>query len=281
MKDFSGKTAVITGAASGIGFACARAFAQAGMAVALLDLRADALAQAVEELQTQGARAIGILSDVSKHEPMTRAAEQIDREFGNVHLVMNNAAVLLRGLAMEAVDDEAWNWILGVNLYGVIHGIQTFVPRIRAHGEGGHIVNMASISGLLVGARQNGAYATSKFAIMALSEALAIDLAASNIGVSIVLPAAVNTDFYQTSALHRGSIGGVNAHTQTPADTAAGMHPDEVAQRVLAGVRDKQFYIVTHTQTRFMVEERHARIMAAYAAAERWERDHLSRKVER
>jgi NAD(P)-dependent dehydrogenase (short-subunit alcohol dehydrogenase family) len=268
MRVFKGKTAVITGAATGIGLACARAFARQGMSVALLDVRGEALSVAVENLQADGARAVGIIADVSKQDSMLQAAAQVEHHFGKIHLLMNNAAVLLRGLPVEDINDEAWNWILGVNLFGVIHGIQSFLPHIRAHGEGGHIVNMASISGLLVGARQNGAYATTKFAIVALSEALAHDLADSNIGVSTVLPAAVNTEFYKSSALHRGVIGGINTHTQTPDDTAAGMHPDEVAQRTLDGIRNQRFYIVTHVQTRAAVEQRHARILAAYDAAE-------------
>src|SRR3974390_2616225 len=135
---------------------------------------------------------------------------------------MNNAGVVLRGLPMIDVSDNAWNWVLGVNLYGVIHGIQSFVPLIRAHGEGGHVVNTASMAGLHVGNRQTGAYSASKFAVVALTEALEKDLAGTNIGVSVLTPAAVATDIYSNSAGLRGTIGGPNPVAQKPGHTAGG-----------------------------------------------------------
>ena len=113
---------------------------------------------------------------------------------------------------MEKIDDATWDWVVGTNLYGVIHGIQAFVPRIRAHGEEGHIVNTASMAGLQVGNRQTGAYAATKFAVVALSEALAKDLQDTNIGVSVLTPAAVATAGYRSSAELRGSLGGPNLY---------------------------------------------------------------------
>ena len=172
MQDFSGKVAVITGAASGIGLGCARTFARAGMKIALCDLRADALEHAVANVRALGGDAIGILTDVSSRDSVEHAANEVVKAFGKIHVAMNNAGVVLRGLPMSELSDNAWNWVLGVNLYGVIHGIQSFVPRIRAHGEGGHIINTASMAGLHVGNRQTGAYAASKFAVVALTEAL-------------------------------------------------------------------------------------------------------------
>jgi NAD(P)-dependent dehydrogenase (short-subunit alcohol dehydrogenase family) len=186
MQDLTGKVAVVTGAASGIGLGCARTFARAGMKVALCDLRADPLAAAVDNVRALGGEAIGIATDVSKKESVEQAAERVIREFGKIHIAMNNAGVVLRGLPMTDITDEGWNWVLGVNLYGVIHGIQSFVPRIRAHHEGGHVINTASMAGLHVGNRQTGAYAASKFAVVALSEALEKDLAGTNIGVSVL-----------------------------------------------------------------------------------------------
>src|ERR1700757_1812466 len=166
MQDFSGKVAVITGAASGIGLGCARTFARAGMKVALCDLRADALDHAVTNIRALGGEAIGIPTDVSRHDSVEHAASEAVKAFGKIHVAMNNAGVVLRGLPMSDVSDNAWNWVLGVNLYGVVHGIQSFVPRIRAHGEGGHVINTASMAGLHVGNRQTGAYATSKVAVV-------------------------------------------------------------------------------------------------------------------
>jgi NAD(P)-dependent dehydrogenase (short-subunit alcohol dehydrogenase family) len=271
VKDFAGKVAVVTGAASGVGLGLSRTFARAGMSVAMCDIRGDKLKAALEEVRPLGqGRAIAVEADVSKRDSLEAAAERIEREFGKIHLVCNNAGVVVRGTLMEKVDDATWNWLLGVNLYGVIHGIQVFVPRIRAHGEGGHIVNTASMAGLQVGDRQTGAYAASKFAVVALSDALANDLKGTNIGVSVLTPAAVNTEIYTSSAAHRGALGGPNPFAQTPADIAAGLHPDEVGRRVLDGIRAGQFYLITHPETRSWFEKRHACIMAAYDFADRW-----------
>jgi NAD(P)-dependent dehydrogenase (short-subunit alcohol dehydrogenase family) len=271
MQDFAGKVAVITGAASGIGLGCARTFARAGMKVALCDLRAEPLAAAVANVRALGGEAIGIPTDVSKADSVVQAAERVVREFGKIHVAMNNAGVVLRGLPMTDVTNEGWNWVLGVNLYGVIHGIQSFVPRIRAHGEGGHVINTASMAGLHVGNRQTGVYSASKFAVVALTEALENDLAGTNIGVSVLTPAAVATDIYEHSAALRGAIGGHNPFATTPADIAAGLAPDNVGARVLAGIRAEQFYLITHPDTRSWVAARYQRLMAAYDFAERWE----------
>jgi len=276
MQDFAGKVAVVTGAASGIGLGCARTFARAGMKVALCDLRAEPLEAAVANVRALGGEAIGIPTDVSKKESVDAAAEQIVRAFGKIHVAMNNAGVVLRGLPMTDVPDEGWNWVLGVNLYGVIHGIQSFVPRIRAHGEGGHVINTASMAGLHVGNRQTGVYSASKFAVVALTEALEKDLAGTNIGVSVLTPAAVATDIYEHSAVLRSGIGGPNPFAKTPADIAAGLAPDDVGARVLAGIRAGQFYLITHPDTRSWIAERYRRVMAAYDFAERWEAEQRS-----
>ena len=272
MRDFKGKVAAITGAASGIGLASAKAFAAQGMSVALMDVRSAALEAAVAEVRALGGRALAVPTDVSDAASVEAAAERIESAFGGVNLVMNNAAVFIRGPLIETVEDDVWDWLLGVNLYGVIHGIRAFVPRLRANGEPGHVINTASIAGFYVGDRRNGVYGTSKFAIVGVSEALAHDLKGTRIGVSVVAPAGVSTDFYLTSAEHRGDLGGPNQFPTTPPDTAAGMSPDEVARRVVAGVAAGQFYIFTHTETRAMVQERHARLMAAYDFMEGWER---------
>lgn len=275
MQDFAGKVAVVTGAASGIGLGLARTFTRAGMAVAMCDIRGERLQTAAHEVAGLGqGRVIAVEADVASHDSVEQAAQRIEREFGKIHLVCNNAGVVLRGMLMEKIDDATWNWLLGVNLYGVIHGIQAFVPRIRAHGEGGHIVNTASMAGLQVGDRQTGAYAASKFAVVALSEALARDLKDTNIGVSVLAPAAVQTEIYTSSAQHRGDLGGPNAFAQTPEDIAKGLEPDDVGRRVLDGIRAGQFYLITHPETRAWIERRHAGIMAGYDFADRWVAQH-------
>jgi len=271
MQDFAGKVAVVTGAASGIGLGLARTFVRAGMSVAMCDIRADRLEEAAAQVRPLGqGRVIAVPADVSKAESVEQAAQKIEREFGRIHVVCNNAGVVMRGTPMEQIDDKAWNWLIGVNLFGVIHGIQSFVPRIRKHGEGGHIVNTASMAGLQVGDRGTGAYATTKFAVVALSEALARDLKDTGIGVSVLCPAAVATEIYTSSAAHRGGLGGPNPYAETPAEIAAGLPPDEIGRRVMEGIRGGQFYLVTHPETRPWLESRHARIMAAYDFADRW-----------
>lgn len=277
MQHFAGKVAVVTGAASGIGLGLARTFIRAGMSVAMCDIRADKLEEAVKQVRPLGqGRVITVTADVSSADSVEAAAQKIESEFGKIHVVCNNAGVVVRGQLMEKIDDKTWNWLLGANLYGVIHGIQSFVPRIRAHGEGGHIINTASMGGLQVGNRGTGAYAASKFAVVALSEALAGDLKDTNIGVSVLAPAAVATELYTSSAAHRetGKIGGENQFTQTPDEIAAGMHPDEAGRRVLDGIKAGQFYLITHPETRPWLEARHKRIMAAYDFADQWEAEH-------
>jgi len=275
MKDFTGKVAVVTGAASGIGLGLARTFVGAGMSVAMCDIRKDKLEEAAHGVRPLGqGRVIAIPADVSDADAVERAAAAVEREFGKIHVVCNNAGVVLRGMRMEAIDEPTWDWLLGVNLYGVIHGIRAFVPRIRAHGEPGHIVNTASMAGLHVGNRQTGAYAASKHAVVALSEALAQDLLQTNIGVSVLTPAAVATEIYTSSAGLRGELGGANLYPDTPPEIAAGLQPDQIGRRVLDGIRAGQFYLITHPETREWVETRHAKLMAAYDFADQWKKDH-------
>ena len=270
MDDFQNRVAVVTGAASGIGFEAARQFAARGMQVALLDVRADVVRAAAEKIRAEGATAIGMAVDTSDELSVAEAASRVIAEFGTVDLLMNNAAVFMRGGEIAELEDAAWQWLLGVNLYGPIHCVRSFLPLMRAHGRGGYIVNTASISGFVVRDRKNGAYAATKSALVSYSEALHFDLKDSGIGVSVVLPGVVASDFYLTSAEHRGDLGGPNLFPTTPADTAAGMTPAEVAARIIDGIRAKRFFIATHAATRPMVEARHAELMASYDAAAAW-----------
>jgi NAD(P)-dependent dehydrogenase (short-subunit alcohol dehydrogenase family) len=272
MKDFAGKVAFVTGAASGIGLGVARTLMREGMSVALCDIRADKLKVAVAETAKLGqGRAIGIEADVTSKEQVEKAAQRVIDEFGKVHFVMNNAGVVFRGQRIEDITDEAWHWVFNTNVFGPLHGIQAFVPRMRAQGEGGHIVNTASMAGLYVGDRMTGAYSASKHAVVAISEALAKDLAGTGIGVSVLTPAAVATEGYSSSAELRGSIGGTNLYPDEPDDIRAGLKPDEVGRRVVEGVRAGLFYLTTHPDTRPWVQERYKRLMESYDyAAKHW-----------
>ena len=220
MQNLQGKTAFITGGASGIGLGIAKAALGHGMNVVIADIREDHLEAARAELGDD-AHVLPVKLDVTDRADYARAADAAEARFGKIHLLFNNAGISLRGLKMEEIDNQTWDWVLGVNLYGVIHGIQSFVPRIRAHREGGHVVNTASMAGLFVGTRQTGAYATSKFGVVALSEALSFDVKDAGIGVSVLCPAAVNTNIYPNSAGARGNRMGNREYDSTPSRPAS------------------------------------------------------------
>ncbi len=272
MKEFAGRVAVVTGAGSGIGLGLSRMFAKAGMNVALCDVRADALAKSVADVSTFGGRVMGLEVDVSHAGQVEAAAARIDEELGRIDIVCNNAGVVAYPRPVAEFTRADWDWILGVNLYGVIHGVQSFLPRIQKHGQGGHIVNTASIGGFQVQkGRRTAAYATSKFGVVALSEGLQNDLEGSNIGVSVLAPGAVNTEIYKAPEFRPDRFGGPQARPNVaPPDLSSGLHPDAVGRRVIEAIRNDEFYIFTHVGTRDWLSRRHARIIHAYEATERW-----------
>jgi NAD(P)-dependent dehydrogenase (short-subunit alcohol dehydrogenase family) len=274
MEDLKGRTAIVTGAGSGIGLGMARAFAQVGMNVALCEIRKEPLAKALAEVRGLGARAIAIETDVSDRPAVERAAAEAEREFGRIHVACNNAGVAMHGVPIETLPTAEWDWVIGVNVYGVIHGIQTFVPRIRAHGEGGHVVNTASIGGFQVHPGwHTGAYSMTKYAVVALSEALDQDLAGSGIGVSVLCPAAVATHLPDTADSRPQRFGGGftrEANHFLRDAIKDGLAPEEVGWRVVEAIRAREFFVFTHTEPRHWIEQRHRRIMDAMDAAERW-----------
>jgi NAD(P)-dependent dehydrogenase (short-subunit alcohol dehydrogenase family) len=186
MNEFKGKTAFVTGGASGIGLALCRAFGQRGMNVAIADVEVAACAEAVEMLRSEGVSAIGATCDVSDRESLANAAAKAFSEFGKVHILCNNAGVSRAG-PIEQVAASDWDWVIGVNLRGLIHGLQIFLPHMKAHGEDGHIVNTASMNGV-AGAALAGPYCATKFAAVGISEVLAAELAGGPIGVSVLCP---------------------------------------------------------------------------------------------
>lgn len=274
MHEFEGKTAVVTGAASGIGLGLARTFAKNGMAVVLCDIRGDRLDAALAEVRALGARTIAVTTDVSDRASVARAAAEAQSAFGKIHVVCNNAGVTMHNKSVAELTPAEWDWVIGVNLYGVIHGVQTFLPLIRAHGEEGHIVNTASIAGFQVKPeRRSGAYATTKFAVVALSESLAHDLARTPIGVSVLAPAAVNTQIYRSGENRPARFGGPYAlpgNDPLHDELKQGLAPDEVGERVLRAIRGREFFIFTHMETKAWLDARHRRIADAYADCARW-----------
>ena len=273
MRDFKGKTAIVTGAASGIGLGIAKALAHAGANIVLADLRAGPLEAATKAIEATGARAIGVTADVSDPDSVAAAGQAALDAFGALHIAVNNAGVAMHGTPVEAVTPQEWDWVIGVNVKGVINGIRTFVPMIRAHGQGGHVVNTGSVSSLFVReGRNQGAYAMSKYAVLALSEALEQELAGSGIGVSILCPGGVNTSIFDSAATRPDRFGGSYSRPGQEALKSAfanGMlAPDVVGRRVLQAIQDDEFYILTHIGEREIIGARLDRIKAAFDRAD-------------
>ena len=273
MRGLAGKTAFVTGGASGIGLALGRAFAEAGMKVMLADIEAGALAAAVESLRDFGARVRGVSCDVADPASVDRAAEATFRAFGNVHLVCNNAGVAGGG-GIDDISLDTWRWVLEVNLMGVVHGIRSFLPHIRAHGEGGHIVNTASMAGMNSGLGFSP-YSASKFAVVNISEGLAMRLRPLGIGVTVVCPGFVRTGIFDSGRNRQERYG--PARTPDPASRAgklaanlaelgrSGLDPADVAAQVLTAIRADELYVFTHAgaEWRAELEERFGAILAA------------------
>ena len=192
MQHFEDRTAVITGGASGIGLATAERLGRAGMNLVIADIEERVLHTEVARLQGDGFRAIGVVTDTADYDSVKAAAAQATDEFGDIHLLFNNAGVGGGGPMLDPDDMDVWNWTLGVNLYGVVHGIKAFGPAMVAHGQDCHIVNTASMAGLLP-TPGLGVYTASKYAVVAMSETLALETADSNLGVSVLCPGFVRT----------------------------------------------------------------------------------------
>lgn len=263
MKNLEGKVAAVTGAASGIGRAMALAFAGEGMHVALADVDEERLGPVAEEVRARGVRALSFRVDVSRAAEVDTFSENILLNFGAVHLVCNNAGVSPLGAAWEnSVDD--WRWILGVNLWGVIHGVRAFTPRLIAQGEG-HIVNTASVAGIICPAG-SGAYNATKHAVLALSESLHHDLRerGSTVGVSVLCPAYVPTGIADSERNRPGGFQATPKSKETLAReamlkkaVASGRRSAaEVAAAVVLAVKEERFYILTHPRIKGAIRAR-------------------------
>ncbi len=271
MRQLAGKTAFVTGGASGIGFALGAAFAQAGMKVMLADIETAALAEAVEGLHDFGPNVRGVACDVADPTSVERAAKASYEAFGNVHVVCNNASVAAAG-GIDNISLDNWRWVLDVNLMGVLHGIRAFLPHIRAHGEGGHIVNTASMAGMNSGLGFSP-YVAAKFAVVGMSEGLATQLKPFGIGVSVLCPGFVRTRIGESGRNRPERYGATQ--TPDPASPAglllaqiaerlqSGLDPSDVAARVLAAIREDALYVFTDPEMRAELEDRFAAIMAA------------------
>jgi NAD(P)-dependent dehydrogenase (short-subunit alcohol dehydrogenase family) len=271
MRDLAGKTAFVTGGAAGIGLALGRAFAQNGMKVMLADIETETLQAAVKSLQAIGPDISGTVCDVADPASVERAAKTTFDAFGNVHIVCNNAGVAAGG-GIDLISLDNWRWVLDVNLMGVLHGVRTFLPHIRAHGEGGHIVNTASMAGMNSGLGFSP-YVASKFAVVGMSEGLATRLKPFGIGVTVLCPGFVRTRIGESGRNRPERYGATQ--TPDPASPAglliaqiaerlqSGLNPSDVAARVLAAIREDALYVFTDPEMRAELEDRFAAIMAA------------------
>jgi NAD(P)-dependent dehydrogenase (short-subunit alcohol dehydrogenase family) len=250
VQDLTGKVAVITGGASGIGNALARRFASEGARVVIGDVEADALERAVLALRASGAEVEGVVTDVTDPAQMQALADAAVARFGGVQVFCNNAGVGGGGLSWE-MPLSTWEWVIGVNLWGVIHGVRSFVPLLMQQTEG-HIVNTASVAGL-VAAPFMGPYNASKHAVVAISETLHHELAmtAPHVKVSVLCPGWVNTRIHESGRnrpehLREEAVADADGASLLQGMIENGMPPDDVAAKVRDAIRDDRFWILTH-----------------------------------
>lgn len=271
MKEFKDKVALITGGASGIGFALADRFASVGMKIVLADIELGALEAAERTLKDKGAPVLSVQTDVSKTDDVERLASLAYERFGAVHVLCNNAGVGGGGLTWEQ-SLEDWRWVLGVNLWGVIHGLRTFVPKMLAQGTEGHVVNTASIAGLITTPYMS-VYEATKHAVVAITETLRMELEmlGSAISTSVVCPGFVATNIGDSERNRPPDLRGSGTVRDTDQQAvirelarqqvAAGMKPSEVAEMVLEAIRDDRFYVITHPRFKKLIRMRMENIL--------------------
>jgi NAD(P)-dependent dehydrogenase (short-subunit alcohol dehydrogenase family) len=250
MKDFAGRTAFVTGGAHGVGIGLVRTLLAQGCNVAIADIRAASIDAALKALDNP--RAIGVTVDVSSRQQLAAAADQVEARFGPVSLLFNNAGVnLFQSIEQSSYDD--WDWIMGVNLHGPINGIMTFVPRMISAGNGGYVVNTASMAGFLA-AGVCGIYNTTKFAVRGMSASLRASLAPHRIGVSVLCPGLVKSYIYASDEVRPEGLkaGAKPVDAEAVKRLAAvheyGMEPDVIGTRVLEAMREDRFHIFSHPE---------------------------------
>jgi NAD(P)-dependent dehydrogenase (short-subunit alcohol dehydrogenase family) len=265
MDPFRDRVAVITGGAGGIGMAMARAFAARGARIALADLDESALERATQELSRDGADVRGFPTDVTSRDRVHELAQAVRSNFGAVHIVCNNAGVATFGELSQATPRD-WEFTMGVNFWGVVYGIEAFVPILLEQEAGGHIVNTASMAGL-VGMQWLGVYCASKFAVVGLTEALQRELRPHGVAVSVLCPMVVDTNINENSVRMRPS--GLRNEQEPPVVPSGALvggvvSVDEVARRVVRGIERRQLYILTHPEQRAFLRRRATKLDAVF-----------------
>jgi NAD(P)-dependent dehydrogenase (short-subunit alcohol dehydrogenase family) len=269
MKDLRGKTAFITGGASGMGLAMAEAFGREGMNVMLADIEAGVALKKVEELRAKQIKAECVQVDVTSRNSLRNGALKTIEKFGKVHVVANNAGIGAGG-PLGGVPEGDWDWVIDVNLKGVVYGMEVFAPLIESHGEGGHFVNTASMAGHISPGGMEP-YCATKFAVVAMSEGWQAQLAPKNIGVSVLCPGLVSTNIYAGRRNRQNDVYGEKDKDFGQAGLeqqrqwmAGGIDPLVVGQRVVEGVKDNDMYIFTHVEYEGVVRQRFERVMAGF-----------------
>ena len=272
MENVQNKVAVVTGAASGIGLGMVRALTGAGVNVAMLDIEDQALTNARAEFETANVDVQPFACDVSDRGQVRDVAEAVRSHFGRVDIVCNNAGVEAGGPIEDTTEDD-WDWVLGVNLHGVINGIRAYAPIMKAGGEGGHFVNTASILGHWAGARMS-IYCASKYAVVAISESAREDLAPHGIGVSALCPGMIDTRILRSgrnrpASLPKSSAGLFESRVEAERRFAEdGLNPDVVGEQVLDGIRKNKAFIFTHASLADGIRERMDRVLACFDGIE-------------
>jgi len=262
MKDVEGKVAFITGGASGIGYGMAQAFMNAGMKVVVADL----LQQHLDEVAAAhpGANNLHLIKlDVTDRPAFERAAEETERVFGKVHVLCNNVGVAAGG-GIDEHSYEDWDYVLNVNIGGAINGLVNFLPRIKKHGEGGHIVNTSSMAGMIPVPGFVGSYSTAKFAIRGMSDSLRLTLAPHRIGVSVLCPGMVATRAVTGGKVYRRTHDAHEQSEATPPPITGGMAPLAVGERVLKAIHDNELYIFPHGEFKEEVAAYFQRMLDAF-----------------
>jgi len=274
MKDLRGKTAFITGGASGLGLAMAEAFGHEGMNIMIADIEAEVAQAKVEALREKQIKADWVKVDVTSRDSLRAGALATIAKFGKVHLVANNAGVGAGGPFGEVPEGD-WDWVIDVNLKGVVYGMEVFAPLIESHGEGGHFVNTASMAGHISPGGMEP-YCATKFAVVAMSEGWQQQLAPKDIGVSVLCPGLVSTNIYAGRRNRQNDAYGAAGKPIDPVALeqqrewmAGGIDPLIVGQRVVEAVKDDDLYIFSHVEYESVVRERYERVMAGFEKSKR------------
>ena len=274
MQNLSGKTALITGGADGIGFSLAKALGERGMRVVLADIEGPQLEKATRALADQDIAVHPVEMDVALREDWERTAQEAQAQFGAVHMLINNAGVSGGIGAIETLDDPGWRWTIDVNMMGVVYGTHAIVPQMKAHGEPAWLVNVASMAGM-AGVPLGGAYTATKAAVVALSEAWAEELRGSNVHVAVLAPAFVRTRIHQSYRNRQPRYASdvtpgedvMRVARATSKAVENGIDPDLVAERVLEALGAGEFYIFTHPNYQPVTDHRSAQVADAFGRA--------------